>query len=74
MVKTLPTSTAGGTDSITGWETKILQATLCSQEKKSGVGGGERKKMYYLVSDSDSGDFPGGPVVKNLPANTGDAG
>ena len=22
----------------------------------------------------DSGDFPGGPVVKNLPANAGDTG
>ena len=28
--------------------------------------------MYVLIKDSR--DFPGGPVVKNLPSNAGDAG
>ena len=28
----------------------------------------------YTLLCTDNGDFPGGPVVKNLPCNTGDAG
>ena len=28
----------------------------------------------YTLLCTDNGDFPGGPVVKNLPCNTGDTG
>ena len=28
--------------------------------------------MEWLTQDSSYWDFPGGPVVKNLPSNTGD--
>ena len=29
---------------------------------------------YYSVIKRNEGDFPGGPVVKNLPSNAGDVG
>ena len=29
-------------------------------------------EQLYLFKTKDSGDFPGGPVVKNLPCNAGD--
>ena len=57
----LHTSTAGGTDSIPGQGTKIPQATWHSQKKK--------KNIYIYIYD-----FPGGPVVKNLPCNAKDVG
>ena len=28
----------------------------------------------YITGEDDSRDFPGGPVVKNLPTNAGDSG
>ena len=49
---------------------KLRSCKLLCAAKKRKRGGGE---LYYLVSDTDRGDFPGGPVVKNLPANAGDA-
>ena len=35
------------------------------------TGEGERDSLFFKIS---SRDFPGGPMVKNLPANAGDTG
>ena len=43
--------------------TKIPQVVRCGQKKE--------KKIH---KDTDLRDFPGGPVVKNLPSNAGDMG
>ena len=34
----------------------------------------ESKKLCYPFQESPLGDFPSGPVVKNLPAHAGDPG
>ena len=41
------------------WQTRKLQALVCLQEE---------------TSKQTNRDFPGGPVVKNLPYNAGDTG
>ena len=65
-----------GPDLIPGWGTKILQAVWPKKPQKPK----KKKKMLKEVKKimgkklNKTRDFPGGPVVKNLPSNAGDVG
>ena len=59
----LRASTAGGAGLIPGQGTKIPHAVWHSQKKK-----------FFFNFKKWGGGFPGGAVVKNLPANAGDMG
>ena len=61
VVKTQGASTSGDVHSVPGQKTKIPHATRCS-----------RKKKKKPSSKAVLWGFPGGSVVKNLPANARD--
>ena len=58
-------STAGEVGSIPGWGTKILPAIRQGKKKEPNPPGNKNNQGQ---------GFPGGSVVKNLPANVGDTG
>ena len=65
VVKTLP-SNSGSVGLIPGWGTKISYATECSQKLNIYI----YIYIYIYISQLiNEWDFPGGPVVKNLPSN-----
>ena len=75
MVKTLP-SNAGGSGSIPGQGAKIPHALWpknqnTEQKQYCNKFNKDLKKMFHI---KNQGDFPGGAVVKHLPANAGDTG
>ena len=71
MVEILPSNT-GGVGSITGQGAKIPHA---SRPKNQNIKQKQYcNKFYRLLKIKYSGDFPGGTVVKNPPANEGDTG
>ena len=74
MVKTSP-SNAGSESSIPGRGTKRSHMPLRGKKKKP-----EHKQQKQYCNKFNNSlktvhmDFPGGPVVKNPPANAGDTG